>query len=99
MAKTTASFFIGPLSAVASPLTTGIVAIEGEVRDPATGRVVLQFADREIDPITFVSVRSYQPTAFAKIIIDQWAGQFPQVLRAPAGAKLKDASAIRLNPF
>lgn len=98
-AKTAAGFFIGPFASLASPFTKGTIAIEGEVRDPATGRVVFQFADRESDPLTFLSVRSYQSTAFAKMIIDQWAAQFPPALRTPAGVKQKDAPFIRLNPL
>jgi hypothetical protein len=97
--KTAAGFFVGPLTVLASPLTKGTIAIEGTVRDPDTGRTVLQFADRESDPITWVSVRSYQPTAFAKIIIDQWAIQFAQVMHSPPGLKLKDAPVFRINPL
>jgi hypothetical protein len=97
--KTAAGFFVGPVTVLASPFTKGTIAIEGEVRDPATGQVVFQFADRESDPMTFVSVRSYKSTAFAQIIIDQWAAQFPLALRNPAGVKLQDAPVFRANPF
>ena len=57
--KTAAGFFIGPLSSLASPWTKGTLAIEGQLRDPETGRVVFQFADRESDPMTLVSVRNF----------------------------------------
>jgi hypothetical protein len=99
VARTAAGFFVGPATILASPLTKGTIAIEGTVRDPATGRIVLQFADRESDPITWISVRDYQPTAYAKVIADQWAQQLPQVLRSPAGTTVKDAPFFRLNPF
>jgi hypothetical protein len=97
--RTAAGFFIGPLSLLGGPLVNGVVAIEGELRDPATGRIVFQFADREKDPVTIVSVRSFRPDAFAQIIVDQWAKQFAQLVHAPAGTKVKDASFLRINPF
>jgi hypothetical protein len=96
--KTAAGFVIGPLSSLASPWTKGTISIEGQLRDPETGRVVFQFADRESDPITIVSVRSFQSTAFAEIIIGQWAEQFAAAVRAPAGTRIKDAPFFRLNP-
>jgi hypothetical protein len=97
--RTAAGFFIGPLTLLGGPWTNGVIAIEGELRDPETGRIVFQFADRESDPVTIVSVRSFKPDAFAKIIVDQWAKQFAQAVHTPAGVKLKDASVLRLNPF
>ncbi|HWB01989.1 MAG TPA: DUF3313 family protein [Verrucomicrobiales bacterium] len=97
--RTAAGFFIGPVSLLGGRWTNGVIAVEGEVRDPATGRVVFQFADREADPLTIVSVRSFQPDAFARVIVDQWAKQFAQVAYGPAGATVKDASVVRINPF
>jgi hypothetical protein len=97
--RTAAGFFIGPLTLLGAPLTSGVLAIEGEVRDPVTGRVVFQFADRESDPMTIVSVRSFQPDAFARVIVDQWSKQFAQLIHVPQGVRVKDASLVRLNPF
>jgi hypothetical protein len=97
--RTAAGFFIGPVSMLGGPWVNGVVAIEGEVRDPETGRIVFQFADREKDPLTIISVRSFQPDAFARVIVDQWAKQFSQVIHSPPGTAVKDASFVRLNPF
>ncbi len=96
--KTAAGFVIGPLSSLASPWTKGTLAIEGQLRDPETGKVVFQFADRESDPMTIVSVRSFKAAAFAEIIVTQWAEQFAAAVRSPAGVKIKDAPFFRLNP-
>ncbi len=97
--RTAAGFFIGPLSLLGGKWTNGVIAIEGELRDPSTGRIVYQFADRESDPLTFVSVRSFKADAFAKVIVDQWAKQFAQAVHTPAGTKVKDSPVLRLNPF
>jgi hypothetical protein len=97
--RTAAGLFIGPLSLLGGKWTNGVIAIEGELRDPATGRIVYQFADRESDPLTVVSVRSFRANAFAKVIVDQWAKQFAQAVHTPAGTKVKDAPVLRLNPF
>ena len=96
--KTAAGFVVGPLSGLASPWTKGTLAIEGRLRDPETGKVVFQFADRESDPMTIVSVRSFKASAFAEIIVGQWAEQFAAAVRSPAGIKIKDAPVFRLNP-
>ena len=96
--KTAAGFVVGPLSSLASPWTKGTLSIEGQLRDPETGRVVFQFADRESDPVTIISVRNFKSAAWAEIIIGQWAEQFAAAVRAPAGVKVKDASIFRLNP-
>ncbi len=97
--KTAAGFVIGPFSLLASPWVKGTIAIEGQLRDPETGRVVFQFADREGDPFTIVSVRDFQSAAWAEIIISRWAEQFAAAVRTPTGVKIKDASAFRLNPL
>ena len=97
--KTAAGLVIGPVSAVAGPWVKGTIAIEGRLRDPATGAIVYQFADRESDPITWISVRNFQGTAFTENIIRQWAAQFASAVRTPAGIQIPDAPVIRLNPF
>ena len=97
--KTAAGMVIGPISAVAGPWVKGTIAIEGRLRDPATGAVVYQFADRESDPVTWISVRNFQSTAFADVTIKQWAQQFARAVRTQQGGLIDDAPVIRLNPF
>lgn len=99
IAKTVASFMVGPISAVAGPWVKGTIAMEARLRDPETGRVLYQFADRESDPMTIYSVKNYQTAAFAELIISQWAKQFEAATRTTAGEKIKDAPILRLNPF
>lgn len=99
IAKTVASFMVGPISAVAGPWVKGTIAMEARLKDPQTGRVLYQFADRESDPMTIYSVKNYQTAAFAELIISQWAQQFETATRTAAGGKIKDAPLIRLNPF
>lgn len=97
--KTAAGFVIGPVASLAGRWVKGTIAVEGQLRDPETGRVVFQFADREGDPIAIVSVRNFQSAAWAEIIISQWAEQFAAAVRNPTGVKIKDASVFRLNPL
>jgi hypothetical protein len=99
VAKTVASFMVGPISAVAGPWVKGTIAMEARLRDPQTGRVLYQFADRESDPMTIYSVKNYQTAAFAELIISQWAQQFETATRTATGEKIKDAPILRLNPF
>lgn len=98
--KTAASMFVGPFSMLASPFVKGSIAIEGKIKIHGSDELLYQFADRESDPITFLSVRSYTPTGFAQLTIKKWAEQLEAMTRMwEQQGPVRDEDAIRLNPF
>jgi hypothetical protein len=73
----------------------GLVAIEGRVRDGASGQVVGEFADRERPPSAIVDLKSLNWWAPAKKVIDNWAKQFVELSNSPSG-KVKNSSTFEL---
>ena len=63
----------------------GLVAIEGRVRDGATGQVVGEFADRERPPTAIVDIKSLNWWAPARKVIDNWGKQFIALSNSPGG--------------
>ncbi|MEZ5304742.1 MAG: DUF3313 family protein [Verrucomicrobiales bacterium] len=88
-----------PYGGVLSPFTGGSVAIEGKVRDSATGELLFEFADTEKDKSSLVSARDFQPYAHAKVAIAEWAAQFEELTRTPPDHKVKDSLFFTLNPL
>lgn len=100
VAKTLASTVVGPFAILAGPVVKGTIAIEGKVKIHGSGELLYQFADRESDPVTIVSLRSYSATGFALETIAKWARQFEQMTRMYSlSSRVRDANVIRLNPF
>jgi len=73
----------------------GLVAIEGRVRDGASGQIVGEFADRERPPTAIVDLKSLNWWAPAKKVIDNWASQFVALSNSPTG-KVKNSSTFEL---
>ena len=92
------SLAIDPAIEIAFPGQSlrGAIAIEGRLRLPGDGAIVWQFADREQDPLTLVSLRDYRPYSHALTAIAAWAEQFQALSQRGV---LKDTSAFRLNPL
>ena len=88
-----------PGGALLSGKTAGNIAIEGRLTDNTTGEVLLEFADNEQDKLSVVSVRDFQPYEHAKVAIRDWARQFDELARTPAGHKVEDSMSFTLNPF
>jgi Protein of unknown function (DUF3313) len=63
----------------------GLVAIEGRVRDGASGQVVGEFADRERPPTAIVDIKSLNWWAPARKVIDNWGKQFIALSNSPTG--------------
>jgi hypothetical protein len=74
----------------------GVVAIEGRVRDGATGKIIGMFADRERPPAAIVDVKSLNWWAPAKAIIDNWSKQLIEVANRPAGGVTKESKSFEL---
>lgn len=92
--------FVGPVAGLAGKFTKGGIAIEGKLRDSKTGELLFQFADRENDKITYLSLRDFRPYSHAYVAIDEWASQFEQLTRSPDWREsMKDASLWTLNPL
>lgn len=88
-----------PYGGVLSPLMDGNIAIEGKVRDNATGELLFEFADNERDPMTLLSLRDFKPFDHAKAAIKDWATQFEELTRTPPHHKVEDSLFFTLNPL
>ncbi len=88
-----------PYGSAISPLMNGNIAIEGKVRDNATGELLFEFADNERDPMTLVSLRDFKPWDHAKGAIKDWAKQFEELSRTPPNHKVKDSLFFTLKPL
>jgi hypothetical protein len=94
--KTALKFVVGPVASLGGYFTKGNMAIEGKVRDSASGALFFQFADNEADKMTLYSLRDFKPYGHALHAIKKWAEQFELMTRKPPGQKLRDSSFITL---
>ncbi|GAA5136195.1 hypothetical protein GCM10023213_10800 [Prosthecobacter algae] len=86
----------GAESLVGRPLK-GNIAIEGRVYDPEQKQSLYEFADAEHNRSALIlSVHDYNPYSAARKIVREWAGQFEQITRTPAGGRVKDSSPFTL---
>jgi hypothetical protein len=97
--KTAAKFVVGPIAGLGGYFTKGNMAIEGKVRNSATGELVFEFADNEADKMTFYSLRDFQPYGHATVAIEEWAKQFELFTRTPPGQKIEESFCFTLNPL
>jgi len=74
----------------------GVVAIEGRIRDGATGEIIGMFADREHPKTAIVDLKALNWWAPARLIIDEWAKQLVGLANRPPGAVVKDSPAFEL---
>jgi len=86
----------GAEALVGRPLK-GNIAIEGRVYDPEQKQSIYEFADAEHNRSALIlSIHDYNPYSAARKIIREWAAQFEQVTRTPAGGTVKDSAAFTL---
>jgi Protein of unknown function (DUF3313) len=88
-----------PVGAAATFAETGWMAIEGRVRDAATGQVVAMFADREQSKIRVIDVQSLTWYGHAHESMRDWAGQFVALANTPHRFRVEDSSAFALLPW
>ena len=98
IAATAAGFFV-PGTGLVKQFTKGSVAIEGIVRDAATGEIVTEFKDRESDKAAVITVRDFQRYSHARASLDEWAQQFAELASTASTVMVDDGSPITLNPF
>jgi len=98
--KTVAGSFVGPFAMIAGPFVKGQIAIEGKLVIHGSNELLYQFSDREADPVTVVSVRSFNSTGFAQNSMAKWAEQFEKMTRMyQMRSRVRDENVLRLNPF
>ena len=88
-----------PVGAATTFAETGWMAVEGRVRDAATGHVVAMFADREQSKIRVVDVQSLTWYGHAHESMRDWAGQFVAIANTPHQFKVEDSSTFALLPW
>lgn len=80
--KTLLKYTTGPLVSMGVGFFTGgSIAIEGRLREGRTGRIVMQFADREKDKATLYNARDYMALGHSERTVREWAEQFAAFLR------------------
>ena len=79
--------------------SSGTIAIEGIVRDAASGKPLFVFADRERGKTAPFSFRDFALFSHARSAIDDWANQLAQVCTVPRGTHVADSSALTLSPL
>lgn len=86
----------GAESLVGRPLK-GNIAIEGRVRDPEQKQSLYEFTDAEQNRSALIlSIHDYNAYSASRKIIREWASQFEEVTRTPAGGQVKDSPAFTL---
>lgn len=86
----------GAESIVGRPLK-GSIAIEGRVWDPAQKESLYEFADAEHNRSALIlSVHDYNAYSASRKTVREWAAQFEQITRTPAGGRVKDSSPFTL---
>jgi hypothetical protein len=80
-------------------LGTGSIAIEGVVKDGASGEILFEFKDREADKSTLFSVKDYQQYAHARQTIEEWSMQFAEVATTTSEHMVDDALLVSVNPL
>lgn len=74
----------------------GVVAIEGRVRDGASGEIVAMFADRENPSAALLDLKAINWWAPAKGIVDDWARQVVLLAQRRPGAVIRDTPTFEL---
>jgi hypothetical protein len=68
----------------------GVIAIEGRIRDGATGKIIGLFADRERPKTAIIDIKSLNWWAPLKAIVDEWSQQLIALANRPPGAAVKE---------
>ena len=82
-----------------TPVNRGTVAIEGRIRDGASGKVIATFADREVSKASIVNRADLTWYFHAHRIIDEWAAQLVALVNARESEIVKRSSPFTLKPW
>lgn len=78
-------------------LTLSTVAIEGRLRDGATGEIIAMFADREQEKLAVAVESTFTWYGHANAIIDDWAEQFVIIANRQPHEVIKDSATFDLS--
>lgn len=97
-AGTIAGFFL-PGGGLIKLAAKGSVAMEGVLRDGATGEILMEFKDRRSDKNSPFSVKDFQEYAHIRASISEWAAEFAELLATPADHRVKSGLPFSVLPF
>ncbi len=92
--EATAATVAGQAAAQSEDSGKGVIAIEGRLRDGATGKIMAMFADRERPKEAIINFKALTWWEPVKSVIDDWARQFIELSNVP-----KDKVVKRSAPF
>jgi hypothetical protein len=98
-AGATAAGFVIPGAGLLSAAGAGSIAIEGRVKDGSSDRVIATFKDRRTDKVAPVNLGSYTWYHGAEGNINDWAGEFAELLNTPPDHVVKRPSSVTLMPW
>ena len=77
----------------------GSIAFEGVLCDGGSGEVLMEFKDRQTDKHAPFSVKDFQEYAHIRTRINNWAGQFAELLATSPDHKVEDSLPFDLLPL
>ena len=78
----------------------GMIAIEGVLTEPKTGKSFFEFADKEeAKSLFFFFPQELFPTGQAKYAIREWARQFEKLMSAPPDQQIRDSLPFQIIAF
>ena len=99
----TLTYPVGPFGLLArkgmNSLGSTMIAMEGRVRDAATGNVVARFADREKKKAGLLNAKNFTWYGHVRGILEEWSQQFVEVANKSPDDTVPDSPAWRLLPW
>lgn len=78
----------------------GVIAIEGMLVEPKTGKSFFEFADKEEAKTLFIFFpQEVFPSGQAKYAIREWARQFEKLMSTPPEKKIRDSMPFQIIAF
>ena len=78
----------------------GMIAIEGVLTEPKTGKSFFEFADKEeARSLFFFFPQELFPAGQAKYAIREWAQQFEKLMSTPPGQQIRDSLPFQIIAF
>ena len=88
-----------PVATLTAFVARGSIAMEGDVRDGGTGKVIAMFADRETGKMRVIDLRSLTWYANAHETMDAWADALVQMANEPPGYQPEHDSLFTFMPW
>ncbi len=85
------------VAAVTLKGTRGLIAIEGRLLEPKSGKSLFEFADKEIGKtVLILPIQEFFPSGQAHFAITEWAKQLEELFRTKSDVKVKDSFPVVL---